>query len=352
MAYKNKDVYKFKDINEDKDYLSAKQNADQYGEYKSSDKVTGLFDNAYNILNNQKPEKWDADIMSKDYLEKLNAWQNRPNFSYDVNGDALYQQYKDQYINQGRMAMMDTMGQAAAMTGGYGNSYAATVGNQAYQGQLQKLNEIVPELYSMAYNMYQQEGEDLKYAAEIAHRDYLQKYTENQDAYRNWNSDVNTAFAIADTESAKEQGIWELNSTAANNALNNAINMFNTKEANEFAAYNADMQENQWYESYLVQERQADAAEEANKIASQAKQGGLTKEMTAAEIAAQLQAYKDNEDDVGLSAFLDILEADGVISGEQADIYYDKYVTKKETPTSTAWVRGNPLLGIPYTYKK
>jgi hypothetical protein len=31
--------------------------------------------------------------------------QNRPAFSYDVNSDALYQQYKDQYIRQGKLAM-------------------------------------------------------------------------------------------------------------------------------------------------------------------------------------------------------------------------------------------------------
>ena len=68
---------------------------------------------------------------------------NREKFSYDLNGDALYQQYKDQYVNQGQQAMMDTMGQAQAMTGGYGNSYAQTVGQQTYQGYLQQLNDIL-----------------------------------------------------------------------------------------------------------------------------------------------------------------------------------------------------------------
>ena len=86
---------------------------------------------------------------------------NREKFSYDVNGDALYQQYKDKYIQQGKMAMADTMGQAAAMTGGYGNSYSASVGNQAYQASLQNLNDVIPQLYQMAYDRYNQEGQDL-----------------------------------------------------------------------------------------------------------------------------------------------------------------------------------------------
>lgn len=86
---------------------------------------------------------------------------NRDKFSYDLNGDMLYQQYKDQYTNLGQMAMMDTMGQAAALTGGYGSSYSQAVGQQAYQGYLQQLNEVVPELYGMALDQYNQQGQDL-----------------------------------------------------------------------------------------------------------------------------------------------------------------------------------------------
>lgn len=86
---------------------------------------------------------------------------NRDKFSYDLNGDMLYQQYKDQYTNLGQMAMKDTMGQAAALTGGYGSSYSQGVGQQAYQGYLQQLNEVVPELYGMALDQYNQQGQDL-----------------------------------------------------------------------------------------------------------------------------------------------------------------------------------------------
>ena len=93
--------------------------------------------------------------------ETLDKILNREKFSYDLNGDVLYQQYKDQYTTQGKQAMMDTMGQAQAATGGYGNSYAQTVGQQTYQGYLQQLNDKVPELYQLALNQYNQEGQDL-----------------------------------------------------------------------------------------------------------------------------------------------------------------------------------------------
>lgn len=86
---------------------------------------------------------------------------NREEFKFDLNADVLYKQYADKYMRQGQMAMMDTMGQASMMTGGYGNSYAQSVGQQAYQSELQNLNDIVPQLYQMAYDRYNQEGQDL-----------------------------------------------------------------------------------------------------------------------------------------------------------------------------------------------
>ena len=83
----------------------------------------------------------------------------RPGFQYDVTADPMYQQYKGQYIQQGKLAMRDTMGQAAALTGGYGNTYGQQVGQQAYDAYLQKLGDVVPDLYSAAYGRYADEGD-------------------------------------------------------------------------------------------------------------------------------------------------------------------------------------------------
>ena len=107
-----------------------------------------------NAVSPETTSKWTAPAENK-----LNEYLNREKFSYDVNGDALYKQYADKFKLGGRMAMMDTMGQASAMTGGYGNSYAQNVGQQAYQGYMQQLNDVIPELYSLAYGMYNDEGE-------------------------------------------------------------------------------------------------------------------------------------------------------------------------------------------------
>lgn len=76
--------------------------------------------------------------------------QNRPKFEYDVNTDPLYLQLRDIWKQDGLMAMEDTMGQAAQLTGGYGNSHAQMAGQQVYNNHLREVTEMVPQLKEAA----------------------------------------------------------------------------------------------------------------------------------------------------------------------------------------------------------
>lgn len=134
---------------------------------------------AKSTANDFAKEKQRAQQQLNDIMNKI---LNREEFSFDLNGDALFQQYKDMAIQQGQLASEDVMGQAAAMTGGYGNSYAQSVGHQAYNQQLDKLNEIVPDLYQLAYEKYNQEGQDLYDKASILMAMEQQEYDRGRDA--------------------------------------------------------------------------------------------------------------------------------------------------------------------------
>ena len=127
---------------------------------------------------------------------------NREEFSYDVNSDALYQQYKEQYTSLGKLAMQDTMGQAAAMTGGYGNSYASSVGNQAYQAYLSQLNEVVPELYGMALDKYNAEGQEMYNQYGLLADQENQDYGRYMDEYNQWASERDHLQNVYDNERA------------------------------------------------------------------------------------------------------------------------------------------------------
>ena len=146
---------------------------------------------------------WDAQLR-----EQINQYLSRDKFSYDLNADALYQQYADQYRLQGNLGMMDTMGQAAAMTGGYGNSYAQSVGQQTYQGYLQQLNDRVPELYQMALNQYNAEGDAMLNNASLLAQMDDQEYGRYRDAVSDYYTDLNYLTEDARNKSEQDYGRW------------------------------------------------------------------------------------------------------------------------------------------------
>lgn len=114
------------------------------------------------------------------YVQQLNTLYdqivNRKPFQYDVNGDLLYRQMADQAMKNGALAARNAMGQAAALTGGYGNSYAEQVAAQAYQQNMTALNDNIPELYQQALNAYLAQGDQLlqQYELAAAHPGHLQ----------------------------------------------------------------------------------------------------------------------------------------------------------------------------------
>lgn len=114
---------------------------------------------------------------------------NRKEFSYDFNADPLYQQYKDQYTVNGKNAMLDTVAAASGLTGGYGNSYAATAGSQAYQQYLTQLNDRIPELYNAAMNKYQMDTDNLYNQFSAVGTQEDREYGKYRDDVSDWQLD-------------------------------------------------------------------------------------------------------------------------------------------------------------------
>ena len=135
--------------------------------------------------------------------------QNRDKFQYDVNSDALYQQVAQNYLQQGQQAMMDTMGQAAAMTGGYGNSYAQTAGQQMYNQHLLGLNELVPQYQQMALQQYQLEGDELMKQYNMLLQQEESAYGRYQDALSRYYAELDRAQAAYDNQRDYDYGKYQ-----------------------------------------------------------------------------------------------------------------------------------------------
>ena len=153
-----------------------------------------------------RPEYQDSySRQLQDLYEKI---MGREKFQYDAANDPVYQQYRQMYVQQGRQAMMDTMGQAAGLTGGYGSTYSQAAGQQQYDAYLQQLNQVVPELYAQARQAYNDEGDRLlqQYQTTGDLRD--DEYSRYQDQLSDWWKNLSFQADRADTEYSRGAENW------------------------------------------------------------------------------------------------------------------------------------------------
>ncbi len=198
----------------------------KYNKYTPSNRVNDYADKLED-LENSKPgdfsSRYDEQIQNI-----INTIQNRPQFDQGQVFDSdLYKQYREQYIQQGNKAMRDTMGNAAALTGGYGSTYATAAGQQAYDGYLSQLGDKTMDIYDRVYNQYLNEGQELY--------NQLGMYN-NQDSidYGRYRDTVGDYY----------------------NDLNYYSNRYNTEYANDFGEYQTDQDAMRWAEQYAYQKTQ------------------------------------------------------------------------------------------------
>lgn len=213
----------------------------KFNEYKQGYKPSQTVADAQKYLQdilNKKPGAFQSDYKAQ--LDSLyDQVTGRDKFSYDMNADVLYQQYKDMYTKAGQKAMQDTLGQASALTGGYDNSYAQTAAQQTYQDYLGSLNDKVPELYQMAYDRYQQEGDDLYQQFSMASDMYGKDYTQYRDSMADWQSDRDYA-----------QGMYEGERNFDYNDFENMLNFYQQEYWNQrHAVSKSETNESHWSET-------------------------------------------------------------------------------------------------------
>lgn len=97
-----------------------------------------------------------------DRLESaLSRLESREPFSYDPESDPVFQSYRDAYRREGDRAAKNSLGDAAALTGGQASTAAVAAASQARDYYNSKVGDVVPELYQLAWQMYQTEQSSL-----------------------------------------------------------------------------------------------------------------------------------------------------------------------------------------------
>lgn len=172
----------------------------------------------------KKAERPYSSLYEKSLNSAIGDINNRKKFEYDLNEDAVYKQYAERYKLLGNQAMQDTMANAATLSGGYGNSYASTAGQQAYNSYLQRLNDIVPELYQQARTNYDNETNNLYNKANLyagldseAYTRYADNRNYYQDKYNNeWNQNMVSHSTQNDTSTQTEHSNSYSSNTQSN----------------------------------------------------------------------------------------------------------------------------------------
>ena len=167
--------------------------------------VDALFNKFNEAYKNHAPTwtpRYEAEIQGL-----LSDISNRKGFSYDMNEDKMYQQYRDQYIREGQRAMKDTAAQTAALTGGYGSTYGAIAAQQGYDNYLAALNDRVPQLEQMAYGRYTDELADKYNQLGAYQTEENRLYGQYMDALGQYNTD--RSFAFGSMQAAMDQNNHE-----------------------------------------------------------------------------------------------------------------------------------------------
>lgn len=192
------------------------------------------------------------------YNKALKDITNRNPFSYDLSNDTLFQQAKEQYQTMGKTAMADTIGQASAMTGGYGNSYAATAGQQAYNAYLQELNNSIGDYYSMALSSYNNETDRLNGVFNALSSDRTNEQNEWAGNWNVYNNLYNMYSQELQNYQQMDQSAWQQQGTNLYQSANLATSQYSTESTND---------RNTWSQSENLRAEQAqqEETERANR---------------------------------------------------------------------------------------
>ena len=187
---------------------ATKTGLEQYGQrYTPSQSVLDAQDYLQSVMNSG-PGSFQSKY-TRQIASLYDQIMNRPAFTYDVNKDPLFQQYRNQYTVQGQRAMQDVMGEAAALTGGYGNSWGNTAGYQAYQYYLQLLNDRIPELEQRAFDKYQYAGEELRRNMDMTNNLDSIDYGRYRDTVADWQASVAAAASAYGAAASSDVAMWE-----------------------------------------------------------------------------------------------------------------------------------------------
>ncbi|MBP3577709.1 MAG: hypothetical protein J6K15_06330 [Lachnospiraceae bacterium] len=202
---------------------------------------------------------------SDQIAQLMNEYQNREAFSYNADTDPLFQQALASAMRSGKTAMQDSMGQAAALSGGYASSYAANVGQSAYNRYVQEAYDMLPQYYNIALDTYEREGQNMLNQLSMMDNADSKEYERLYNAYGAHYNNAQNLYS-------QEYSAWQ---DKVNNAYNYA-GMLNSDYWNkmdydesvrqynqnfDYQKYQDEVEQNRWQNEFNYQQYQDQMAQ-------------------------------------------------------------------------------------------
>ena len=202
-----------------------------YGGYTGGGDGSGYYLETPSSFRYDKQEPVYKNQYGAEAQSKLTDILDYANFRYKPENDPAYEAYAKQYAREGKRASEDTLGAAAAASGGIPSSYAVTAASQAGDYYAAQMSDKIPELYNAAYDRYlseyNKEVQKYKLLQEAENNDYS-RYLDELTRYDAAKADAYnkhlTSIKYHDTREASEKQAEE---KAAQQQFENALALRN-----------------------------------------------------------------------------------------------------------------------------
>lgn len=125
---------------------------------------------------------------------------NPGKFTYDKNTDPAYQSLLTSATANGEKAFNNNIADLTSLTGGRLNSWAAGQASQARTNEISQADAQIPNLYQLAYGMYQDKQNQNTNALNTLLGMDETSYNRSRDSYGDFKANVNTALGLEDQD--------------------------------------------------------------------------------------------------------------------------------------------------------
>ena len=231
-------------------YTGPTYNASQY----TSNYTPTEFKNNYQAQ--QYNDSYNPEQYQSKYMPQIEDTLNRvTNWRYDPMQDASYQALASVYAAKGNQAARNTLGDAAALNGGYGTSYAVSAAQQARNQYNQELASYIPQLEQQAYQRTQGNLEALQnldnslysrfsddQARQLQGKQFGLDVEQYNEGNRQFAANLGLDYDKLNNEEKRfveqnAQNVWSMNNDERYRAAQNALDIFGVNTGiDQFAA--------------------------------------------------------------------------------------------------------------------